>query len=128
VNDAPEFFDAPERAATATALAEEFRGAFGTDPAGVWSAPGRVNLIGEHVDYTGGLCLPLALPHRTFVALRPRTDGVVRVRSRQESAGEVVVALSDTPPTSARAPPTAGPPTSPGCRGRWGARSSPVTC
>jgi galactokinase len=95
VNRTPEFFDAPERATTASALAAGFRDAFGADPAGVWSAPGRVNLIGEHVDYTGGLCLPLALPHRTFVALRPRTDGVVRVRSRQESAGEVEVALSD---------------------------------
>jgi galactokinase len=47
-----------------------FRQAYGTDPDGVWAAPGRVNLIGEHVDYNGGLCLPIALPHRTFVALR----------------------------------------------------------
>ncbi|WP_432542685.1 galactokinase [Kineococcus sp. SYSU DK002] len=89
-----EFFDAPARPGTAAALAREFRDAFGEDPEGVWSAPGRVNLIGEHVDYTGGLCLPLALPHRTFVALRPRTDSTVRVRSRQET-GEVVVALDE---------------------------------
>ena len=80
----PEFFDAADRPSTAATLAEEFRDVFGEEPEGVWSAPGRVNLIGEHVDYTGGLCLPLALPHRTFVALRPRTDGVVRLRSRQE--------------------------------------------
>ena len=33
---------------------------------------GRVNVIGEHVDYNGGLCLPFALPHRTYVALAPR--------------------------------------------------------
>nr|WP_218885597.1 galactokinase [Kineococcus aurantiacus] len=75
-------------------MARGFRDAHGTDPAGVWSAPGRVNLIGEHVDYTGGLCLPLALPHRTFVALRPRTDGAVRVRSLQED-GEVRLDLAD---------------------------------
>ena len=92
----PEFFDAPAREATARALAEEFRAAYGEEPAGVWSAPGRVNLIGEHVDYTGGLCLPLALPHRTFVALRPRTDGVVRVRSAQESGTDFEGALADT--------------------------------
>ncbi|MCL1899568.1 MAG: galactokinase [Promicromonosporaceae bacterium] len=49
----------------------------------VASAPGRVNIIGEHVDYNGGLCLPMALPHRTFVALRPRGDGVVSLRSGQ---------------------------------------------
>lgn len=54
--------------------ADAFRARYGTEPDGVWSAPGRVNLIGEHTDYNGGLCLPLALPHRTYVALA-RTDG-----------------------------------------------------
>ena len=38
-------------------------------PALVASAPGRVNLIGEHTDYNRGLCLPLALPQRTTVTL-----------------------------------------------------------
>lgn len=51
----------------------------------VASAPGRVNLIGEHTDYNAGLCLPLVLPHRTFVALRCRDDDVVRLVSAQES-------------------------------------------
>lgn len=60
---------------------ELFRHTFGEDESGVWSAPGRVNLIGEHTDYNAGLCLPIALPHRTFIALRPRTDGIVRVVS-----------------------------------------------
>ena len=57
---------------------------FGPGEAGVWAAPGRVNLIGEHTDYNGGLCLPLALPHRTFLALRPRPDRTVRLVSGQE--------------------------------------------
>ncbi|QAY70197.1 galactokinase [Xylanimonas protaetiae] len=52
-------------------------------PDGVWSAPGRVNLIGEHTDYNAGLCLPTALPHRTFVALERRDDDVVRIASAQ---------------------------------------------
>lgn len=60
---------------------ELFRHTFGEDESGVWSAPGRVNLIGEHTDYNAGLCLPIALPHRTFIALKPRTDGIVRVVS-----------------------------------------------
>jgi galactokinase len=58
-----------------------FRTTYGAAPDGVWAAPGRVNLIGEHVDYNGGTCLPIALPHRSFVAVRPRDDGVARLVS-----------------------------------------------
>ena len=64
--------------ARATAL---FKDTYGTEPAGVWAAPGRVNLIGEHTDYNAGLCLPIALPHRTFIALKPREDTAVRLVS-----------------------------------------------
>jgi galactokinase len=53
-------------------------------PALVASAPGRVNLIGEHTDYNGGLCLPLALPQRTTVSLVPRTDEALRLSSAQD--------------------------------------------
>jgi len=60
----------------------------GDGPDGVWSAPGRVNLIGEHTDYNGGLALPTALPHRTYVALRRRDDDLVRLGSAQ-APGEV---------------------------------------
>jgi galactokinase len=41
---------------------------FGVRPDGVWAAPGRVNLIGEHTDYNDGFVLPFALPRRTVVA------------------------------------------------------------
>lgn len=71
-----------ERAAAA------FRARHGVEPAGVWSAPGRVNLIGEHTDYNGGLCLPLALPHRTYVAMARSDDGVVRLTSAQEGTDD----------------------------------------
>ncbi len=60
-----------------------FRRTFGTDPSGVWAAPGRVNLIGEHTDYNGGLVLPFALAERTEAAIRPRDDGLIRICSAQ---------------------------------------------
>ena len=69
-----------EGAAHATDL---FRDAFGYEPRGVWSAPGRVNIIGEHVDYNGGPCLPIALSHRAYVALSPRQDRTIRLISPQ---------------------------------------------
>ncbi|WP_349425300.1 galactokinase [Microbacterium sp. LWS13-1.2] len=53
---------------------------FGAEPIGTWSAPGRVNLIGEHTDYNDGFVLPFAIQHRTHVALAPRADGALRVR------------------------------------------------
>jgi galactokinase len=59
--------------------AEEFRRLYSHAPAGVWSAPGRVNLIGEHTDYNDGFVLPFALPYRIAVAAAPRSDGLFSV-------------------------------------------------
>lgn len=58
-----------------------FELACGAPPAWVAQAPGRVNLIGEHVDYCGGPVLPMAIHRRAVVAARPSTDGLTRVRS-----------------------------------------------
>lgn len=57
---------------------------FGSDDGVVIaSAPGRVNLIGEHTDYNGGMAMPIALPHRTFACLTPRDDATLRCVSAQ---------------------------------------------
>ena len=72
-----------------------FRASFGTRPRAAASAPGRVNLIGEHTDYNGGPVLPVAIGARTTVAVGPGApevleavstiDGrIVRVRWRDE--------------------------------------------
>src|SRR3954451_18338551 len=58
----------------------------GRKPALVASAPGRLNVIGEHTDYNGGLCLSVALPPRTTVTLVPRTDRTLSLSSAQEDA------------------------------------------
>ena len=54
---------------------------FEAEPNGVWSAPGRVNLIGEHTDYNEGFVLPFAIDRRTYAAISSRTDGIARVAS-----------------------------------------------
>jgi len=55
----------------ASSATEAFRNAYGTDPAGLWAAPGRVNLIGEHTDYNDGFVLPFALPQHVVAAAAP---------------------------------------------------------
>jgi galactokinase len=61
-----------------------FSSAYDEAPAMVTLAPGRVNLIGEHTDYNGGLCLPIALPHATFAAATARDDGRIRLVSGEQ--------------------------------------------
>lgn len=80
-----------------TSVRTAFTDRFGLRPDGVWSAPGRVNLIGEHTDYNAGLCLPIALPQRTYVAARRRLDRRLRLWSRQGD-GPVEVQLDDVAP------------------------------
>lgn len=58
---------------------------FGHNPAIVASAPGRANLLGEHIDYAGGIVLPFAIPYRTSVGITARTDKKICLRSAQIS-------------------------------------------
>ncbi|SFS13853.1 galactokinase [Microbacterium sp. cf046] len=68
----------------------------GIEPVGTWSAPGRVNLIGEHTDYNDGFVLPFAIQQRTHVALGTRADGRIRVVSTFDGdAVEVDLAALD---------------------------------
>ncbi|EWT02354.1 hypothetical protein N865_06140 [Intrasporangium oryzae NRRL B-24470] len=80
------------------AVTEGFRQMVGHSPTGVWSAPGRVNLIGEHTDYNGGLCLPIALPQRTYAAVSTRGDRTLRVRSLERPHETVEIDLAEIGP------------------------------
>jgi len=64
---------------------------------GVWAAPGRVNLIGEHTDYSGGLVLPMALPQVCTVTAAIRDDDVISVRSLQCGEEPVVCPVTALP-------------------------------
>ncbi len=75
-----------------------FGQAFGTEPEGVWAAPGRVNVIGEHTDYNEGFVLPVALPQTTRAAVARRTDGRVLLASAQHPGDRIDVALADLAP------------------------------
>jgi len=70
-------------------LAQEFSAIFGGNPDLIAQAPGRVNLIGEHIDYSDGFVLPFAIKDVTTVAIAKRADETIRVASMQKS-GEVV--------------------------------------
>ncbi|PRY28387.1 galactokinase [Pseudosporangium ferrugineum] len=58
----------------ASSAAAAFHSTFGTEPAGLWAAPGRVNLIGEHTDYNDGFVLPFALPQQVVAAAAGRDE------------------------------------------------------
>jgi galactokinase len=79
--------DAPTTTDAARALFLELTG---REPDGLWSAPGRVNLIGEHTDYNDGFVLPFAIPHRTVAAVGLRDDDRGRVRIASTFAEEPV--------------------------------------
>src|ERR1700737_3097489 len=62
-----------------------FRQVFGGNPDIIGSAPGRVNIIGEHTDYNGGQVLPIAIDRRTYVAVRALPDAhLSRIVSHSE--------------------------------------------
>ena len=63
------------------AVHEAFHSLTGGAPAGIWRAPGRINLIGEHTDYNDGFVLPFALPQAAYLAAGRRDDETIRIVS-----------------------------------------------
>lgn len=79
----------------------EFGELYGTEPEGLWAAPGRVNLIGEYTDFNDGFVMPLALPHTARVAVSRRTDGILRLHSGDNDEGVTELLVDDLRPRPA---------------------------
>ncbi|HEY1156085.1 MAG TPA: galactokinase [Arthrobacter sp.] len=83
-------------------LSARFEQEFGSAPDGVWQAPGRVNLIGEHTDYNEGFVLPFAIDRTARVAVAVRQDSTVRLLSTYGDQGVVSTTIDSLQPGTAK--------------------------
>lgn len=81
-----------------SSIERKFLETFGEEPDLVAAAPGRVNLIGEHIDYSEGFVLPFAIKDRTLAAVRKRDDSTVRIASVQRRNKIVTVDIKNVKP------------------------------
>jgi galactokinase len=81
-----------------SSIEEKFLETFGEESDLVAAAPGRVNLIGEHIDYSEGFVLPFAIKDRTLVAARKRDDSIVRIASAQRRNKIISVDINEVKP------------------------------
>ena len=79
-------------------LANTFTSLFSGNPEIVCEAPGRVNLIGEHVDYCDGFVMPFAISDRTYAAIKRRSDRKIRISSMQRPDEIFETSLADLQP------------------------------
>lgn len=82
-------------------LESTFSELFGHRPEVLSEAPGRVNLIGEHIDYSEGFVLPFAIADRTYAAIARNNDGLVRIASQQRKNRIFTIDIHDVKPGSA---------------------------
>lgn len=94
----PAWVEPADHAAEVEKARAAFIERYGVEPDGVWSAPGRLNLLGEYIDFLGGSCMPMPLPYRTYVAGKLRTDGVLRANSIQMPGDERTVLIREIKP------------------------------
>ena len=81
-------------------IARSFEELYGRKPEVIAEAPGRVNLIGEHIDYSEGFVLPFAIADRAYAAIAARPDGLVRIASHQRKEKIFSIDTSDVKPGS----------------------------
>lgn len=81
-------------------LRSDFKTLFGQTPEILTEAPGRVNLIGEHVDYCDGFVMPFAINDRTYAAISKRADRNIRIASKQRPGEIFETSLDQLAPNS----------------------------
>jgi galactokinase len=75
--------------------AQQFNKTYGRPARWLAAAPGRVNIIGEHIDYNDGFVLPMAIDRYTVIAAAPTADGAQRIQLRSTAGnGAISVDLS----------------------------------
>ena len=84
-------------------LASKFQEVFGTRPDIIASAPGRVNLIGEHVDFLDGFVLPFAISDATTVAIAKNSSNKIRCASIQKKGSVSTIDCANIAPKSGEA-------------------------
>ena len=84
-------------------LATKFHELFGSDPNIIATAPGRVNLIGEHVDFLDGFVLPFAISDVTTVAIAKNSSGKIRTASIQKKGAISTIESTQLKPKSGEA-------------------------
>ncbi|HEV8625262.1 MAG TPA: galactokinase [Acidimicrobiia bacterium] len=88
----------PPNPRLADAVTAAFAERAGREPDGVWRAPGRVNLIGEHTDYNDGFVLPVAIDRSVVVAAARRDDDVLRSWSSRDRSSPATRSLAELGP------------------------------
>ena len=79
-------------------ISSQFEKAFGHSPEICASAPGRVNLIGEHIDFSEGFVLPFAINDTTDVAIAKSNENLIKIASVQRNSEVISVPISDISP------------------------------
>jgi len=82
-------------------LTTKFSEQYGQEPKQHYFTPGRVNLIGEHIDYNGGLVMPCAVTLGTWLVLAPNNEKVIRFKSlnfEEEAVMELKSSYTKTGP------------------------------
>ena len=83
---------------------QAFESVYGRPPVAVIQSPGRINLIGEHVDYLDGLVMPVAIDRHVHMAVSPGNGHTCRVWSALSGGEPVEISMDKLEPLGKQKP------------------------